>query len=613
MIFADTETLPFGPCAMAPELVCLQFGDSSGVAIATRVEAEDCAREVLRHDTCWVNAPYDMAVLAANFPDLLPVIVQAYDEDRVYDLAIRQRLIDLAAGSLGWAEIEGKNTKLVYSLAELALRHLGLVLPKGEETWRMRYGELMGVPVAQWPEEAVAYAELDVLVPAQVWERQPPHVVDEHRQVKADFWTHLASCWGMTTSPEAVAAFEAEARANYRRLADALVASGLKRPDRVNTKGVLVEGSRDAKTAMAMLEQAYTGRGLAVPRTPTGKVALDDAKCIASGDPRLADYGAFGSASKVLSSDVALLHQYGNPIHTRFHALLKTSDIGSSKPNLVNLPTRPGVRECFVPPPGFVYLACDYAGIQLRTWAQACINLLGYSEMAEYLNSGRDPHLKFAAHLLDITYEEACERPKKRGAEGSIYFERQCGKVGNFGKPGGMGPDRLVESAAKQYGVIITREQAVRLDRIWRRWREAGPYLDLVSRMTRNGKIKIAQMYSGRVRGGLSYCDTANGIFSAIAYDALKDAGWLVMKDCYVNAKAVLFGSRIVNVIHDELLLVVPEPIGHECAEAVSAHMVEAAKKWIPDVPAKVEATLMRRWSKAAEPTYENGRLVAWE
>jgi hypothetical protein len=621
-LFLDTETLPFGPARMAPPLVCLQVGDERGAEIIPARDAESMVRALLEGDDLLVgvNPAYDMAVLAEAYPELRPLVFEKYERLEVLDLAIRQQLVDLAAGSLGWGIVDGKNTKLRYSMAELAKRHLDLDLAKGEETWRLRYGELMDVPVAQWPAEAREYAELDVIVPAHILPLVPA-MPDEGRQTRSAFWIHLMSAWGMTTSPEAVDAFAASARTNYDRLSAELVALGFKRPDKQKRDGSWEAGSRDTKVVMARIVAAYAAKGVPHATTPTGKACIDDAACIASGDPALVTYGEFGSASKTLSNDVPLLTMRPakkgaprvprkplEPIHARFHVLLETGDIGCSAPNLVNLPSEVGVRECFVPRPGFVYLACDYAGIQLRTWAQVCINILGYSTMAEALNAGECPHTMIAAEILGEPYAAVKARPKKE-----IYYHRQCGKVGNFGRQGGMGKKRLVHAALNQYGVSITETQAHGIIRAWeRRWREGRPYLNWASQKTANGKTRIEQYYSGRVRGGLGFCDLANGVFSALSYDALKDAGWLVAKACYVEPDSVLFGSRIVNAIHDELLLEVPEEIGHECALEVARLMELGAEKWIPDVPAVVESTLMRRWSKKAEPTYENGRLVPW-
>lgn len=643
MIALDTETVLIAPGCHAPPLVCLTAADGGpGAALVGWREAEELAVALLDGGELLVghNVAFDFAVLVSQFPHLMPYVFEAYDADRVKDVGLRAKLIDLAEGSLGWGSIGGKRTRFKYSLDELTRRHFGLALDK-DGPWRLRYGELRDVPVEQWPAGARQYAIDDAVATAHVWQAQEAHrdiFADLHRQARAEFWIRLMSCWGMTTSPAAVAEFERMARENYVRLAAVLVEAGLKRPDRVikvgKRKGEIDEGARDTKAAMVRLVAAYEARGVPVPMTEgTEKTpprpSLEEDACFKSGDPVLHAYGEFGSASKVLSTDVPLV-QAGTavPIHAHFETLLETGDIGCSAPNLVNLPTRHlhvpgshcpapvlpctcpwGVRECFVPRPGFVFLACDYAAIQLRTWAQVCIWLLGGSRMAEVLNAGGDPHCMVAADILGTTYEDALAR------KAEVYYERQCGKVANFGLPGGMGPARLVHAAANQYQIEITEHKARALKETWRRtWPEAQPYLDLVGRMTDRGNIQIKQFLSERVRGGLGYCDTANTLFSALAYDAIKAAGWLVSKACYVDTRSVLLGSRICNVVHDELLLESPEDIASECADELARLMCEGAAPWLPDVPPKAEPVLMRRWSKkAASKRGADGKWTIWE
>lgn len=266
------------------------------------------------------------------------------------------------------------------------------------------------------------------------------------------------------------------------------------------------------------------------------------------------------------------------------------------------------MRECFVPRPGRLYAAADYAGMELRTWAQVCIAALGRSRMAEVLNAGGDPHLQIAATILGVAYREA-ETLKNHP---TVDNTRQVGKVANFGLPGGLGVATLVEYAWGNYGVALTLEQSRELKEQWlRTWPEAREYLDWIHRLTDQGST-VVQLYSRRVHGGVSYTKAANGFFQGLAADAAGSAGFLLARACYVDRASVLFGSRPVNFIHDEFLVEVPEERGHECALELARLMVVGASPWLPDVPPKAEPLLMRRWSKKAKPVWREGRLVPW-
>lgn len=603
----DTETALIAPGLLAPPLACLTTAGEGGERLHSWRDARDVVRTILNSGCTIVghNVAYDAAVLGAEFPELLPEIVRAYDEDRVEDTLLRQKLIDLAAGRLG--ERHGHR----YSLDALSQRHLGVELDK--TTWRLGYGELRDVPLDEWPEGAREYAMTDALVTLHVHAAQEAGrewLRDQHRQACSAFWLHLTSAWGLVTDPEAVRRFADGVRCEREALAAALIEAGLKRPNRIikagKRKGQVVEDARDTKAAQARIVAAYAAKGQPHPTTEKGAPALDEDACLKSGDPVLRSWAQFGSAEHRLSTDVPLLER--SIINARFNSLLETGRTSSS-PNVQNLPRDGGMRECFVPRPGYVFAACDYVGLELRTWAQTCLTLLGGSRMATVLNANEDPHCMIAAAILGCSYDEAVRRKKDPDGDNA----RQCGKVCNFGFPGGLGPPRLVHFAALSYKVILTEAEAKQLKDLWLgTWPEARHYLAHINRVVDCPNPRIEQLYSGRFRAGVSYCEAANTYFQGLGADAAKAAGWLVCKACYVDEASPLFGSRIVNFVHDELILEVPEELGHECLEELERLMITGAAPWLPDVPPKVEGVLMSRWSKGAKRVVKDGRVQAW-
>jgi len=587
VIVFDTETEPFGPCSMAPPLVILTVGDISGAEVVDWRDAEPIAAAMLEDDLVGHYAAYDMAVLGANYPVLLPAIFKAYDEDRVTDTAIRQKLADLAAGSRRINR---------YGLDVLAKRLLGVELAKGDVRTSFR----RDTPLT--PEQRM-YAELDVVTTACVHAVQAPHP-DEFRQARASFWLRLMSCWGLTTDPPAVREFAARVQRDYDALEAELVAAGLMRPSRRTRTGTLIKASRDTKAAMARMVAAGS-----TAVTETGRVALDDAACRDSGDPLLVKYGEASSLAKRLSTDVPLVRdgslggrdgkKGAAPylIHARFEELLETGRT-SSTPNIQNLPRKGGMRECFIPRPGHVYIAADYEQMELRTLAQVCMSWFGRSKLAEVLNAGRDPHLEMAASILG-------------GLEGRTAAEiddaRQVAKVANFGFPGGLGAKRLVFFAKLTYGVEITEARARKLKDQWlRAWPEMRDYF---ARIDASGD-RILQLFSGRWRGGVSYCEACNSPFQGLAADAAKAAGWLVTRAMYIEPESPLWDCRLVNFVHDELIAEAPEERAAAAAEELARLMVLGAAPWLPDVPARAEPVVMRRWYKGAKPVRVAGVLV---
>ena len=543
----DTETALIRPGLQAPPLTCLSLSDGS---LYSRREAGEVLASLLDGGELLSGhgVAFDCAVMIVEHPLLMPKIIQAYEEDRIEDTMVRQMLIDTANGQLAgfyreWSGTQFKAVKIEYGLDNLALRHFNA--PMDKSTWRLRYGELRDVPIEQWDPGARKYATDDAMATAAVWgvQEQPEHkkwLDDQHRQARAAFWLKLMSIWGLKTDPKAVQAFANKTRADYERIGVQLVHAGLLRPNRLfksgPRKGQVKEGARDTKAAKDSMRKAFKG---APPLTDGGDVCLDEDACIKSGDPMLKLYAELSSTKKILSTDIPLL-QSGtiNPIHTNFKVLLETGRTSSS-PNVQNLPRRGGIRECFVPRPGYVYAASDYSGMELRTWAQVCISKLGHSRLAQVLNAGQDPHMMMAAAILNCSYEEAEARYK--AGDDAADDARQTGKVADFGYPGGLGPEKFVHFAALQYGVILTEERARDLKALWlREWPEAKEYLAAIGRIVEAGDARIEHLFSGRHRGGLTYCDTANSFFQALASDAAKSAGWLIMRACYLEDDSIL-------------------------------------------------------------------------
>ena len=72
-------------------------------------------------------------------------------------------MLDIAQGLLRmqWDDekMEWKANKS-YALGSLSHRYLGWQEYK-KDSWRLRYGELIDVPIGEWPEEAIEYPKKD--------------------------------------------------------------------------------------------------------------------------------------------------------------------------------------------------------------------------------------------------------------------------------------------------------------------------------------------------------------------------------------------------------------------------------------------------------------------
>lgn len=289
--------------------------------------------------------------------------------------------------------------------------------------------------------------------------------------------------------------------------------------------------------------------------------------------------------------------------------------------NIQNLRRRPGIREAFVPRPGWVFFQADYPQLESYTWAQFCMATFGMSRLAEALNAGLDNHLMLTATILDWDYQSVVDAYTSGRSE--IDDLRQLSKVGNYGFPGGMGPKTMLASAKKQLRPEVVRRLSLdlsRMERLRDQWKETWPeaqlHLDFVQKMPQPRVVE--SLWTKRFRGDCTFCAACNNPFQALGSDCAKHAGWLIAKAQYTEPRSPLFNSRTVAFVHDEFIGENPDtPAAHDCAQALADKMVEGANVYLPDVPiprAKVKPCLMRRWSKKAKPVFDtNGRLIPWD
>ena len=639
-ISLDTETGLIIPGVLAPPLVCATFAQD-GEADIEHVHGEMHAllEELLdrRDGALWLlNGAYDMGVIATEYPDLMPSIFDAYDAGRILDVGINAMLLDLAAGCFeGYRVVDGETVKYGYSLKELAERFGGMVLSKGEDTWRLRYIELRDVPLERWPAEAKSYALDDAratLAIAQAVGRTP----DDAAQARYAWALHLLSLHGIRTSAAHIDRLEADAKAELGRIEEVLVAAGLVRAD----------GSRDTKAAKARMIEVMDGH-YNCKTTEKGAVSLDKDACAESGDKLLGFYAErMGIVDKINTKVPKLRQGCGDwPIQGRLSVLSETGRVRCSEGKigngyqLTNVEKHGGIRECFVPrknaswtpeeihrlrvnfgleidtaKDGYVFCDIDFPGLELRTVAQVCLSLLGESRLAEMLNAGVDPHLDMAAQLLGITYEEA--QARREAGDEEAEKARDLSKAANFGFPGGLGAARFCEWARSQYKIRIAEHEAKELKAVWLATKpEFRAYFEMVGQLTSTGSGTGEALYVGRQRAGASFTELCNFFFQALGSDIAKSALYDVQRACWADVDSVLYGARPVNFVHDEILAEVREDIAHEQATEMGRLMREAANRFLPDVPMpEMKPALSRCWSKDAKSLRDaGGRLIVWE
>lgn len=636
LITFDLESFPTKPGLAAPRPVVagLKVDDEPTCLFAMWVK-EDWTKfsEYFYTDSlfCGHNVAFDFSLLAAW--GYLPIhhVFKLYRENKVRDTMVRQKLLDIKAGRKqenGYTLVleNGEWVKRSYSLAALETKYTGKdrsADKKAEDAWRLRYGTLFGVPLAEWPEDASRYVIEDVDATYNVFKSQPEEVVDETRQVFKAWSLRLTSCWGVRTDGDRVTSLDAKVNAICSQLEEKMLQEGLYKWAGPKKKPKL---SKNMAAIRARAIKAYETLGEPAPMTDKGNVKTDADSLKHSGDELLSELGGGGPLNTVRNTFLPLLKQgTEHPINTKFDELKNTGRTSSYEPNLANIPRSLGVRECFVARPGHVFCSVDWAAAELRALAQICLWMGFDSEMAKTFKADKkaDPHQKLAASLLKVTPEVFADL--KKAGDARVKKARQDAKAANFGYPGGMREKRFVSQARKQ-GMNFSPEEATALRNAWLETTpEMYAYLNwgsmLSQRARRNGTYNTITQWAPwvkdekphRMRGGLEYSDLLNTGFQGLVSDAFCDALNEISFKCYCDPSSAMYGGRVIFALYDETVCEWPEERAHEAALEQTEIMNKWLDFWCPDVPAYSEPALMKHWYKEAEAVYDReGRLVSW-
>lgn len=609
VIAFDFETFLIEPGVQAPQPVCMAYAES-GAGGPSLVTARDCwplLRSWLADPDVWLvgaNVQFDLNVAAAWCPDddFLNLVLSAYDDGRIFDIQVRDKLLMLAEGRLAFDARSG--TIPSFSLAALAERWVGVTVHKGADTWRTRYAELVDREIQDYPEDAAEYALKDALYTLQVFEAQNAGqvvpFVNETEQHHADFCLGLMSVVGLRVDAAAVARLQAELLRDIEALGVDLAATGIKRPN----------GTKNMARLREVVAAGYARQGLNPPLTEKGAVSTASETLLESGDPLLVRMGELSGSEKLLSSFIPNLAN--GVINPRYDVLKETGRTSSFKPNIQQMPRKGGIRELFLPPDGFVFLDADYSTLELCALSQACLDLFGFSDMANYINAGQDLHLVTASDLLGITYDEAVKRYETDDSE--VAEMRQISKAANFGFPGGMGANSFVEFA-RGYGLALEVGFVQRLRDNWlATYSEMRAYFDYISRLSGGREsFDLEQLRTGRIRGGCRYTSGCNTLFQGLAADGAKAAMILLTRACYTDKTSPLYGCFIHAFVHDEFLVSCPEDRVDPAARELERLMVSGMSRLIPDVEIRASVTAARNWTKKAKRVVDaDGRLCVW-
>lgn len=639
-IAIDFETHLIAPGNLTPRIVCGAFAEGEKAFLEPREEALATTRMVLLNADCIVgaNIAYDFGCYLRQRPEDFARVWEAYASKRVWDVQHVALLNAIAEGRLtdhGLFRRDG--TKIQsgrYSLFECVLESLGRDNAKENDEYRLRYAEFDGVPLSEWPERAVQYPQDDALNTLQVADKQLGYqnLHNAPAQSWAAFAMHLGSVWGIRTDPKRVEEFATEVLQKQAELKERFQAEGFYRIGGTKKEPKLV---KDTKLIKARVEKVYLGQP---PRTDGGDVSTDRVTLEESGEDLLEEFAGVSKVDKLATYVPALREAARVPLNVKPNPILATGR--SSYEGLIQLmPRKGGVRNCFKARDGYVLCSVDYSAIEMSGLAEACLELVGESVLADAINADMDPHSFFGAKMLGVEYDYFFKRKK----EPEFDLLRQAGKAANFGFPGMMGAAKFVGAKRKEGQrvckwadpksecgrertlvwkqrptdrpmCVACLEHAEKLRRIFLdAWPEVQRYWQVVQSLIDPADDSIVQLVSQRKRGGLSAPAAANTYFQGLTADGAKAAVVELTRRMYLDTSSALYGSRLVVFAHDETILEIPEARAHEAAHEQARVMVDEMRKFVRRVKVKAEPALMRYWYKEAQPVYVDGKLVPWE
>jgi len=274
-----------------------------------------------------------------------------------------------------------------------------------------------------------------------------------------------------------------------------------------------------------------------------------------------------------------------NPITGRLHPDYRqigtpTGRITSNSPSLQQIPHTEEYRSCFTAPPGRQLVIADYSQIEMRILADFSRD----EALLAAFDRGADLHRQTAADMFNLPIDQVTRR------------QRPYAKGLNYGLIYGMGAEGL----ASRLDSSVTEANSL-IERYFEAYPGVSRWLDeAAERAVSEGRARSA---SGRL--WVFRLDPLNPEQQAALRRVGKNAPIQgTASDIFKRSIRLLddelpgLTARLVNVIHDELVVEADISAAAEIAQTVARTMVAAAREFLPRVEVEVDVTVADSWTK---------------
>lgn len=246
-----------------------------------------------------------------------------------------------------------------------------------------------------------------------------------------------------------------------------------------------------------------------------------------------------------------------------------TGRMSCSKPPLQGMPS--SSREFFIAENGYKLVGGDYSQVELRVLA----NISKDYNLNKYFKEDVDLHYGTASLIFKKDINEISKQ------------ERQVAKSLNFGIVYGITSYGIANNLTKS-GIKVTQEEAEEYRLCFLK-----SYPKVKELQDKFLKAKAIRTMGGRrwETKDLTLTQRLNMPIQGSAAEGLKEALALL-----ITRIRPLW--KLVAVVHDEIVLEVPEKEVEEAKEVLCKSMVEGMKKIVPNVTIKVESFIGDNWCK---------------
>lgn len=320
-------------------------------------------------------------------------------------------------------------------------------------------------------------------------------------------------------------------------------------------------------------------------KTKTTSTSADILEELAEENPIAKHILDYRTLEKLRSTYIEALPKAVNPITGRIHctfnqSVAATGRLSCQNPNLQNIPIHSGIRSCFKPDQGHLFLGADYSQIELRLLAHFSKD----PELCRAFKMGRDIHIHTASLIFEVPENQV------------THSMRSQAKTVNFGIVYGQSAFGL----SRQLGIPV-HQAAEFIKTYFERYPGVSAYLEECKNQVRklgysktltNRKRPIAEINNKNpsIRAAAERL-AINTPLQGTAADLIKMA--MIEIDREIRHRH-LQGKMILQ-IHDELIFEIPE---REKSSFLGLVKEKMERVLLLDVPIEVHLAVGKNWAE---------------